>query len=284
MDDKEKLSPDTPAEEITAENNDTIKEFLGDQPKEEVKEEPKTEEVSAPEEKPSPEAPSVPEPTPEVPLEEITAEVKKQTKEELTADILKTLGMSKEEKRGVEDSGFKFAWEQRGEEAPANWKEQASETIRLWEFQKSEQDKQLKEKEKETFANEQARLTTINAEWDAQLEYLRQENLIPKINPKIVTKLKEGKLLTSEEKNDPGLKAQVGIFETMYEVARERETQGLQPIADAVHIYNRFYASKQKEMPGKKAPVSGGSVPISGGEEEVPYDELHNKGFEDLMK
>jgi hypothetical protein len=281
MEDKANLSPQVP-EEITADNNDTIKQFLGDQP--EVKEEPKTEEIPTPEGKPTSEPPSVPEPAPEVPLEEITAEVKKQTKEELTADILKTLGMSKEEKKEVEESGFKFAWEQRGEEAPASWKEQAAETIRLWEFQKQEQDTKLKEEQRQSIASEQARQATINAEWDAQLDYLRQEGLLPKIDPKIATKLKEGKLLTLEERNDPGLKAQVGIFETMYEVAREREAQGLQPIADAVHIYNRYYIPKQKDLPGKKAPVSGGTIPVSGKEEEVPYDELHNKDFFDLIK
>lgn len=279
MEDKANLSPQVP-EEITADNNDTIKQFLGDQPKEE----PKTEDIPTIEEKPTPEAPSAPEPTPEVPLEEITEEIKKQTKEEVKADILKTLGMSKEEKKEVEDSGFKFAWEQRGEEAPASWKEQAAETIRLWEFQKQEQDTKLKEGQRQSMATEQARQATINAEWDAQLDYLRQEGLLPKIDPKIVTKLKEGKLLSLEERNDPGLKAQVGIFETMYEVAREREAQGLQPIADAVHIYSRYFVPKQKDLPGKKAPVSGGTTPISSGEEDINYQDLHNQDFLDLLK
>jgi hypothetical protein len=278
MDDKENLSQDS---EITAENNDTIKEFLGDQPKEEVKE---TDDTSTPEEKPSQEAPSEPESTPEVPLEEVIEEVKAKTKEEVKEEILKSLGMSKEEKQEVEDAGFKFAWEKRGEEAPASWKEQAEETVRLWNWQKEQQDLSLQETQRQQMADEQARQLTINAEWDTQLEYLRQEGLIPEVADNIQKKLKEGKILTATERQDAGLKAQVGIFEAMYQIAQEREAAGLPPIADVVHVYNRYYKAKQTPLAGRKAPVSGGSTPISQESEDVPYDDLHSKGFEDLLK
>lgn len=286
--DKENSSQDV-TQEITAENNETIKQFLGNQPPEEKPVEPSTiedtkekEETPPSEEKPSTEAPGEPEGTPEVPLEEVAEEIKAQTREEVKADILKTLGMTKEEKKEVEDSGFKFSWEQRGEQAPKDWKEQAEETLRLWEWKKSQQEEQLKMQQRESLAQEQARVATVNAEWDAQLDYLREEGLIPQIDPKIVQKIKEGKVLTAAERNDVGLKAQVGIFEAMYEVARQREEGGLQPIGDIIHIYNRYY--KPKQPAGKKAPVSGGSISVSGKEEDLSYEDLHKRGFEDIIR
>ena len=289
----EKLSPDTPKEEETT---GALKEFLDEKEtdketdKEVTVESPvpeedeKVDDTPTPEGKPSTDDSSVKETQPEVPLEEVVEEVKKQTRDEVKSEVLKSLGITKEEKKEAEESGFKFAWEARGEDAPASWIENADETLRYQEFKKAEQDKVLKEQERVSLADTEARRATVNAEWDSQLDYLRAEGLIPEIDKKIAQKLKDGKILTAEEKTDAGLKAQGDIFGTMWQIAQEREAQGLQPIADVVHVFNRYYKTKQAPMTGKKAPVSGGSIPISGKEDEVTYDELHSKEFEDLIK
>lgn len=271
------------AEEPPKEPQEETKE----EPEEESKEDPKEDDVpQEEEEKPVEPTTEPPEVEPEVPLVEIKDEIVKKTKEEVKEDILKAIGITEEEKQEAEDKGFKFAWEERGEEAPATWRENAEETTRFQTWQKEQQDIVLAEEEKKKLADTQERQTVINAEWDTQLDYLRSEGHLPEIDLKIKTKLKEGKVLSAQERQDTGLQAQVKLFESMFEVAQQREAEGLPPITDAVHIYSRYY--KKDKQPtgtqGKKAPVSGGSTPISQKQEEETYEEIHKaEGFAELM-
>lgn len=221
---------------------------------------------------------------PEVPLEEITEEIKQKTKEEVKDEILKALGMTKEEKEVAEETGYKFPWEKRGEEAPKDWKEVIDASLEYQEFKKVEEDKVISENERQQLAVQQEREAAINTEWDSQLAYLREQKLIPEVAPEIQKKISEGKVLTLQEREDAGLKAQAGIFETMFALSQERERKGLGPITDVVHIYNRFYKKPEKPV-GANAPVSGGSIPMQGSEEEdIPYEKLASSSFEDLVK
>jgi len=249
-----------------------LKAFLGEEPpKEEKPKEPVVE----------PEKPEVEEA--EIPLEEITAEVVKKTKEEVKADILKAIGMTEEEKKAVEELGYKTPWEKRGEDAPKTWPEVIEAAAEYQAFKKEQQEEELSEKQKQEMVAVKERETTINAEWDSQLDYLRSEGLIPQIDEKIQKKLKEGKTLTVQERSDPGLQAQAGIFEAMYNVAQERELMSQSPVVDVVHVFNRYYKKPTKPA-GASAPVSGGNIPISNKEEELPYEKLHGASFEELVK
>jgi len=276
------LNQDTPIEEKPAnipeegnidESNETIKEFLGENPE-------KVETIT-PEERPE-EEPKEEEPEEEVPLEEIVEEVKTKTKEETKQEILRALGMTEEEKEEAEKVGYKFPWEQRGEESPKDWKEVIETALEYQAFKKEEEEKALSEQQRQELAIMQEREAQINTEWDSQLEYLREEGLIPEIAPEIQKKIDEGKTLTKMDREDPGLKAQANIFEKMYEVSLEREKQGLPPITDVVHIFSRYY--KPIKQPGAEAPVSGGSVPIQSDEEDITYEQLRNSDFTDLIK
>lgn len=282
---------DTPIEENKIEEvveketpSDALKAFLGEDP-EKADELPETPEK--PQEEPvlSEETPKKEEvKEPEVPLEEIAEEIKQKTKEEVKDEILRALGMTKEEKEVVEEVGYKFPWEKRGEEAPKDWKEVIDASLEYQDFKKAEEDKVRSEVERQQLAIQQEREAAINTEWDSQLAYLREQKLIPEIAPEIQKKITEGKVLTLQEREDPGLKAQAGIFETMYSLSQEREKQGLGPITDVVHIFNRFYKKPEKPA-GAKAPVSGGSIPMQGEEEEdIPYERLARSSFEDLVK
>jgi len=267
---------ETPIEKVEnpTEENESLKEFLGETPKEETKEPEKVEE---PEEKEE-----VKEQEEEIPLEEVVAEVKKKTKEETMQEVLKSLGVTKEEEKKIEEQGYTAPWKKRGEEAPATWDELLEASAAYRDFKKDEQEKITSEQQRHQMALVKERELGINTEWDGQLDYLRSEGLIPEVDPKIAEKLKEGKVLTNAERQDPGLQAQVGIFEAMYAVAQEREAAGQKPIVDAVHIFNRYYKKPVKSV-GAKAPVSGGSIPISSKEEEIPYDKLHGSTFEELI-
>ena len=279
--------PDT--KDPQEEKEESFEEILAEEPTEETTDDTKpTDEPETPlETTPEPQEPiKEDEPDePEVPLEEITEAVIKKTKDEVKQDVLKALGVTEDEKVEVEDQGFKFAWETRGEDAPGSWKEQSEETIRFWEFQKKQQDAELQETQKQSLAQAKEREATLNADWDSQLDYLRSESMIPNVDAKIVTKLKEGKVLSVQERQDPGLVAQAQIFDRMYEVSQEREKVGQPPIMDVVHIFNRYYKKVEPTgTQGKKAPVSGGTVPLAGMEEDISYKELHEaKGFEDLL-
>lgn len=256
---------------------EAVKEFLGD---DEPKEEPPKEKEEAPEEKPAEE----PVEEPAVPLEEVVEEVKTKTREEVKADVLKALGVTEEEKAEVEEAGYKTPWEKRNEDRPADWGEVLDAGAELQEFRAADRERKAEEVAKKEAEKAQEENVAINAEWDAQLDYLRAEGSIPGINPDIKKKLDEGKSLTVEERKDPGLAAQADVIETMYKVAQERETEGKKPIADIVHIFNRYYKPKNKQPAGAKAPVSGGKKSVATGEpEELSYDELHNTPFEGLV-
>jgi hypothetical protein len=258
-------------EENTPTNEDNTEVVDTTETEEKPQEEPVLDEKEVPEE-------------PSVPLEEIAEEIKNKTKEEVNDEILKALGMSKEEKEIVEEAGYKFPWEQRGEEAPKDWKEVVDAAIDYQNFKKEEEDKVKSEAERQQMAIQQEREEAINLEWDSQLDYLREQKLIPDIAPEIKKKISEGKMLTLQEREDAGLKAQAGIFETMYKLSVEREKQGLSPITDVVHIFNRYY-EKPKKPAGADAPVSGGSIPIQSNEDEdIPYEKLRNATFEDLVR
>jgi len=283
------LIQDTPIEEKSADESnevvsETVKSFLGDTDfNEEPIDTPTSEEKPQEDTVLNEETPKEEPQEPEIPLEEIVEEVKTKTKEETKQEILKALGMTEQEKEVAEEAGYKFPWEARGEEAPKDWKEVIDASLEYQEYKRQEYQKEQYEAQRQELAIMQEREAQINTEWDTQLEYLREEGLIPEISPEIKAKLDEGKVLTKAERTDPGLKAQADIFEKMYEVSQEREKQGLSPITDVVHIYSRYY--KPTKPAGMDAPVSGGSVPISSNEDEdITYEQLRNSDFTDLVR
>ena len=154
------INQDTPIEEKSADESneivsESVKEFLGES---DSTEEPIDNPIS--EEKPQ-EDTVLSEETPkeelEIPLEEIVAEVKAKTKEETKQEILEALGISKEEKEVAEEQGYKFPWEQRGEEAPKDWKEVVETAIEYQAFKKNEENKVRAEYQRQELAVMQER-------------------------------------------------------------------------------------------------------------------------------
>jgi len=284
-DKKEIPQEETKEEGATAENNEAIKEFLGDDP---VTEEKKPSEPQPPEEEPQPveEKVKVEEKKEEIPLEEAIEDVKTKAREEYKEEVLKALGVSETTKKEAEDAGFKFAWEERGEDKPATWREQSEETNRLYEFNRAEAEKVETQKRAEESKVQEADTLAVNQEWDRQTEYLRESGIIPGVAPEIKAKQDAGKRLTTEDKKDPGLKAIAEIWDKMAEIATEREEKGLKPIGDMVHVYNRYILPNKKKPAGANAPVSGGKKSVSQGtDDEMSYNELHAaKDFSALMR
>lgn len=285
---EENLSQEEPAEEefIDETNNESIRNFLGDDAVETIA--PEESKERAPQEEPvqeTPPAKATPssEPEPEVDLKEIAEEIKRTTREELKQEVLKSIGITEEQKQKAGDEGFKFPWELRGETSPATWHEQAEGNRQYLEFVRKQEEAKAAEVNKKTQEAELIRVQDINNRWDEQLEYLRSEGSLPAIAPEIKTKLKEGKRLTAEERKDPGLVAQRDMFDLMSQLATEAEERGEKPIGDIVHIYNRFYVKKNKKPAGAAAPVSGSRPAVSTQKGELSYEELHNSDMSELI-
>lgn len=271
-------------EDFIDESNESIAEFLDETPIDEIEDEEPVETTDEedkediPEEEKSPVEPIVEDEKPkEIPIEEVI--------EKTTQRTLESMGMTKEEKKELEDEGFKFAWEQRGEDRPASWKEQSEETIRLWQYNQQKNQEKLNEVQKVQIIENEKKNKEVNDYWDEQLEELRADGLLPQISPEVKKKISEGKALSKIDRNDAGLKAQLEVFEKMYELSQQRELEGKKPITDIHHIYHRFISKKPKQPEGAIAPVSGGTktVPMQQSE-ELNYQDIHNLDFEDIIK
>jgi hypothetical protein len=286
---KEEDVEETPVEEVFIDetNNERLAEFLDlvetdgpeqveEKAKDEDKEDDKPEETVEPEEPketPTPE----PEKEPETPIEEVI--------QKTTEETLKQMGVSEEKKEELEEEGFQFVWEARGEDKPASWLENNKETIRLWQYEEAKKAEALKEKEQELIISAEEKTKQANDYWDEQLTDMRAEGLIPSIAPEIQQKIKDGKALTKAELQDEGIRVQGEIFEKMYQVSVDREAKNLPPVSDAYHIYYRYLSKGRKKPAGATAPVSGGTKTVPApSSEEISYDEVHNSDFADLLK
>ena len=268
-----------PKEELIDESNEVIAEFLEEEPVKEV-EKSEDEKVETPEEEEKPLETTVEPKEPEVPLEEVVEEVREDEREKVKEKILEAIGIGKEEKKLAEESGFEFAWEKRGEDKPATWKEQSEETLKLYKYQLAEENKTAQVERDKVSKAMSEREKVVNEEWDKQIEWLVESGEIPATDPKITQKLKEGKVLTKADRTDVGLVAQKEIFEKMYEID---QISGGTGVKDAVHVYTRYIKGTSKKPAGAKAPVSGGRTPLSTGAEEITYDEVHNQDFGQIV-
>ena len=269
-----------PKEELIDESNEVIAEFLEEEPVKEV-EKSEDEKVETPEEEEKPLETTVEPKEPEVPLEEVVEEVREDEREKVKEKILEAIGIGKEEKKLAEETGFKFAWEKRGEDKPASWKENNEETIRLYKASLAQEQADAKKEQERINQLMQVANKEVNEKWNKQIDWLEESGEIPATDPKITQRLREGKVLTKAERNDPGIKAQKEIFDKMYDLDLLSGGKGTR---DAIHVYTRYIKSaKSKKPAGAKAPVSGGRTPLSTGTEEITYDEVHNQDFDQIV-
>lgn len=278
---KKTNSPTKDFEEIIKEGKDPKEPVEGEEtekeeePKEEPKEKPKEETEKEPKE---------PAKEPVVPLKEIAEEIKKKTQEDYKKKVLDAIGITSEEEEKAKEEGYVSPWEKRGEDKPATWKEAVEAGAELAEFKRKEAEKVAKVKEEKTLAQIEEQNKNINADWNKQLDALREKERIPKIAPKVLKKMEAKGTLTDEDRKDPGLVVQRELFEIMYQVSVEREKQSQSPIRDLFHIYHEYYVPKKKQ-PGATAPVSAGKpgAPI-GSEDKMDYPTLHKTGFDTIIE
>lgn len=279
---------ETPEEELIDEtSNDTLADFLdakaAEDAEEVAEEEPVVEEDSGePEEETEEEAPI------EIPVEEITEEARKDERERVKKEILEAIGVGEKEKEIAEETDFVFAWEARGEDRPASWKENNEETIRLYEHQRKVEAEARAERQAEIDRQNALAAENANVEWDKQIDFLVESGELPAPDPIIDAKRKEGKILTAKEREDPGIKAQAELFERMYFADQEAIAQGSRGVTNAVQFYHQFLKTSKpatKKPAGAKAPVSGGRMGIATDkEDDMSYEELAASDFHDIIE
>ncbi len=284
-DDKEVKDKDE-KEEVSEVKKETIREVVEEAHKEEAKEEtPQEEEETPQKEVPTPQKEEKPV---EVPLEEVTSEVEKKAKEDVKQEVLKALGVSAQEKEQAEEAGWQSAWEKRGESKPASWKEAIEAGADLSDFRRDKAD-QLKEAEQEKIDTaRQAQMKKLNTYWDGQLDDLRGQGKLPAIAEDVRTKMDSGEALSEEDREDPGVKAQKQLVDTMYDVGKQLESQGKPVVYNLKEIYYEFYEKKaaENQPAGADAPVSGGTSAVStGGDETIDYTkDIVGKSFQDIIE
>lgn len=270
-----------------AEKLDSIRKFLGTTDETPPKTEtPDTTETPAKADVPDTETETeTPEPeTPALTQEDIDKEVA-QAKLQVFNKIKESFGLSQEEQEQMADEGLIAPWEQE-QRAPKSWKEVAEYGASLAQRQQEKQKEEQSKLEQQQAEYQKQQSDRMNQEWDMQLNELRASGKIPQVGKAVMAKIQKGETLTKEEReNDPGLKAQADLFQTMYVVSQERTKEGKPSITNMKEIYYEYYEpQKNKPVPGADAPVSGAGVGIEPESEGFKYSDIRGKSFEQIAQ
>lgn len=252
-------------EEVYAEETEEVEEPTKEEPKEEVKEEPDK---------------------PEIDAQEITDAAKEKGKQEVKEEILKALGVTKEEKEEAESAGYETPWEKRGEPSPASWQEAVEAGADLADFRRQETLKQQQQYDEKVEEQKAQTRQQLNEYWDTQLAELRAAGKIPEVSDAVKEKLKSGKPLSEQERQDPGIMAQTELFKTMETVTTDRKNKGMDPIYNIKEVFYEHYENRNLQPAGADAPISGGTkTPItSSSDEELSYEDIHNADIEEIIR
>lgn len=134
---------------------------------------------------------------------------------------------------------------------------------RLERDRKAQEEAKKTEAEK-TEAQQREEMNRLTAEWQEAVA----DNLIPDIDEKVKSKLREGKTfqeLSAEEQKDPGIKAYNEVLNLHAKLKAEGKSNSLYRTAQK--FYNQAPA-------GAGAPVFGGSPPTPSTNEDYTYDEV----------
>jgi hypothetical protein len=201
--------------------------------------------------------------------------IKKEAKEEAVQaakdDLVKTLtGEPKEEQAPWEKEGRR----PRDYKEVASWgKDQALKEMKSEQVEKDEEAKKVSAANKKVESNKQKKYDEY---WEKQLTELTEEGKIPAPGEDVQRKLDKGQTLTSEDKEDPGMRARAEIFEK----ARESKETNLRL------VYFEHVKDKPESSAGATAPVLGASRASRPVEEKAgySYEDVHNVPVDDILR
>jgi hypothetical protein len=254
--------------------NETIRKFLGGQtdqpePKKEVKKDVSEDkaEVKADDKKP------------EIDLEKETTKIK----QDIVKKLSESFGLTEEEQVQAEEEGVEAPWVKE-KRTPKSYEEVAEFASDLAEFKRQKAIKEQEKKKQIELDNQRKQNESINQLWDLQLGEMRESGLIPKIDEKVAEKMKKGEALSQEDLEDPGIKVQRELFDTMAQLAQERRAQKKPVVTNLKEVYYEHYRNKEAKQPaGADAPVSGARPSVTPKEGDFTYADINNKSYYDIL-
>ena len=203
-------------------------------------------------------------------VEEFKRSTVEEAQKAVVEKIAAGLGLTKEEKKQVEDEGKIPPWEKEGR-TPKSYKEVAEYSADLAEWKRDQKEKEIAniQKDNENEAKEVGK--RWNDYWDTELDELTKINKIPAVKDE-------------NDPNDPGKKARIKLFAKMQELGLQRQKDGLPPITSVKLIYYEHY--DDGEPGGADAPVSFGKkgVSSSGEGDDYSYSEIRGKNFDQIKR
>lgn len=210
----------------------------------------------------------VEEPTVEIDPDQLKEEVATKAKAEAVEAIEQKYNLTKKEAESV------WEWEREGRN-PKSYDELAENVTkvalaRLEEKMRlqAEEQKAKEEEQKNQLEEYNKQLNTI---WDEQIYTLRATGKLPKVaNPK--------------DENDEGLKTQKDFWAQLHHYNQERNKEGKPIVTNLIEFYTIGYKPPRKEVAGADAPIIGATAEVPPTNSETfSYEDIHNKGFHDLL-
>lgn len=194
-------------------------------------------------------------------------------KEELSQDIEAKADARLQEKlrelAGGDDDDFGWSGvDSQGKKAPRGWDEagkkitekavsEAESRILSKIEQKEKERKEAEKREAEVSKVEQRK---VYQQWDKDWSDLVNEGKMPKISEEIAKKIRDGVVLTDEDKTDKGLKARMDLIQ----IAMSKGDNNL------YKVYHRDYVNEK----ARRAPVMGEGMSPIDNEPTMSYEQM----------
>lgn len=200
-------------------------------------------------------------------VELASTQAQKQVMEKIAAG----LGLTTEDKKEIEkDDELIPPWEQRGEDRPKSWKEQAEYAADLAEWKRNKQDEEIKRVQEDNEKEAKEQNKKWNDYWDTELDDLVKAGKLPEVK-------------NEDDPNDKGKLARIKLFKKMQEIGLQRQKEGLTPITSVKLVYYEHY--QDDEVPGADAPVSFSKKGVnSESSDEYSYHDIHGKTIDQIKE
>jgi len=164
---------------------------------------------------------------------------------------------------------------------PGSYEELMEKTVgkAVEAFEKKQTEAQAKlEAEKTAQAEQEKKTIEANNEyWDAQLEDLSKDGLLPEIPAELAKKLADNIELTEEEQQDPSIQARAEL----YAKSKELKDKGDKDWWNFKYVAYKFGIGRGD----KNAPVMFRNSYSQPGEHSAySYEDIHGKSFQDIAK
>jgi hypothetical protein len=207
-------------------------------------------------------------------IAEVTDEVAKEAAEKATKATKEEIVRKISGDKAVDENAAPWVKENRNprsyEEVAEYGRQQAVKDFEAKQKARDEAAAKVSAEEKKTSEEKQKQW---NKYWDKQLKEMEDKEMLPKMDEKVAEKFAKGETLTSEDQQDPGIRARADIFAK----AKELKETNLKV------VYYEHFANKKPS--GWKAPVFGSKrVVRPESKSSWSYEDIHRPSFEEIVQ